>query len=229
MMLQALLKYAERRLAEDPEFSDPDLEPVSLHWLIPLTDRGSLSGSPIPLTTFEGKKKLVLKARRPATSVNEIAVRSLDKVKSYFLCDTIERVLLLGDDGDESSDPLVLARHRYFKRLLVEANSASPRNIEPILAFLENAGEMARCRALLREVQAAGNENCTFQVQGRDRSVLDDPALIEFWRKRRASSSPESGPKQVCLVIGELTRLRLRPTRRVAVWGDASVRGASSV
>ena len=44
MMLQALLRYAERRLTEDQSFSDPDFEPVDLHWLIPIDEDGRLSG-----------------------------------------------------------------------------------------------------------------------------------------------------------------------------------------
>ena len=54
-MLQALLRYAERRLAEDQSFSDPDFEPVDLHWLIPIDGAGKLSSDPIPLTIIEGK------------------------------------------------------------------------------------------------------------------------------------------------------------------------------
>lgn len=206
MMLQALLNYAERRSAEDPAFSDPDLEPVKLHWLIPLSEGGTLSGSPIPLTTFEGKKKIVLQARRPATSVNEISVRSLEKAKSYFLCDTVERVLLLNDEGGESFDPLVQARHRYFKRLLAEATLAAPEQTRAIAAFLENAEEMARCRSLLVEAKAGSSENCTFQVQGRGRSVLDDVALINFWRQRRSAGAKKTQPQQICLVTGELAQ-----------------------
>lgn len=202
MMLQALLKYAERRLIEDPAFSDPDLEPVNLHWLIPVSVTGKLSGSPIPLTTFDGNKKVVRKARRPATSVNQISVRSLDKAKSYFLCDTLERVLLLNEDGGESADLLVHARHRYFKRLLNEASTASPDTTRAVTAFLDNVDELARCRALLVEAKADCGENCTFQLLGQ--SLLDDSSLIGFWRTQRASSGSKAGEQQVCLVTGDL-------------------------
>lgn len=203
-MLQALLKYAERRMAEDASFSDPDLEPVNLHWLIPIGLDGKLSGSPIPLTTKEGKKKIVFKARRPATSVNEISVRSLEKAKSYFLCDTLERVLLLGEEGHESADLLVHARQTYFKRLLDESAADSPEIARAVLAFLGNPEELTRCRAMLAEAGADGSENCTFQVAGRGRSILDDPKLIAFWRRRRAKAEVTPETRQICLVTGEL-------------------------
>ena len=202
MMLQALLGYAERRMNEDPAFSDPDLEPVNLHWLIPLNASGKLSGSPIPLTTFEGKKKLVRKARRPATSVNEISVRSLEKAKSYFLCDTLERVLLLDEAGGESADSLVQARHLYFKRLFRDASSSSPETANAVISFLENSEELARCRTLLVESKADSSENCTFQVLGL--SVLEDAGLIGFWRQQRASTGTKAGEQQICLVTGKL-------------------------
>ena len=205
MMLQALLGYAERRMNEDPAFSDPDLESVNLHWLIPLNASGKLSGGPIPLTTFEGKKKVVRKARRPATSVNEISVRSLEKAKSYFLCDTLERVLLLNETGGESADSLVQARHRYFKRLLRDASPSSPEAANAIVSFLDNSEELARCRTLLVEFKADSSENCTFQVLGQSgQSVLDDAGLIGFWRQQRASTVAKAGEQQICLVTGQL-------------------------
>jgi CRISPR-associated protein Csd1 len=189
-------------MQEDPAFSDPDLEPVNLHWLIPLNASGQLSGGPVPLTTFEGKKRLVCKARRPATSVNEISVRSLEKAKSYFLCDTLERVLLLSDEGGESGDPLVQARHRYFKRLLRDASPSSPGAANAIISFMENSEELARCRTLLVESKADSSENCTFQVLGQ--TVLEDAGLIGFWRQQRANTVAKTGEQQICLVTGQL-------------------------
>jgi CRISPR-associated protein Csd1 len=161
-----------------------------------------LSGGPIPLTTFEGKKKVVRKARRPATSVNEISVRSLEKAKSYFLCDTLERVLLLNEAGGESADPLVQARHRYFKRLLRDASHSSPEAANAIISFLDNSEELARCRTRLVESKADSSENCTFQVLGQ--SVLEDAGLIGFWRQQRASTVAKAGEQQICIVTGQL-------------------------
>jgi CRISPR-associated protein Csd1 len=136
--------------------------------------------------------------------VNEISVRSLEKAKSYFLCDTLERVLLLGDDGKESTDLLVHARQTYFKRLLEASAADSPESAQAVLAFLGNSEELTRCRALLAEAGADGSENCTFQVAGRGRSILDDQGLIAFWRRRRAKAEATPEARQICLVTGEL-------------------------
>ena len=203
MMLQALLRYAERRMVEDSSFSDPDFEPVDLHWLIQIDTAGKLSGDPISLTIIEGKKKTVKKARRPATSVNEISVRSLEKAKSYFLCDSLERVVLLSDEGTESTDPLALARQRYFKRLLTEAIPDAPEITGAVLAFLNSPDQLALCREKLCASRADSGQNCTFQVNGRN--VLDDSSLIGFWRKRRAAGLSKKGDQQVCLVTGLLS------------------------
>ncbi len=203
MMLQALLRYAERRLTEDSSFSDPDFEPVDLHWLIQIGETGKLSGDPLSLTVVEGKKKTVKKARRPATSVNEISVRSIEKAKSYFLCDSLERVVLLSEEGTESTDPLALARQRYFKRLLAEASVDAPILTAAMLAFLNSPEELARCREKLRDMRADSGHNCTFQVAGNN--VLADQNLIQFWRKRRAAGQSAKGEKQICLVTGLLS------------------------
>ncbi len=203
MMLQALLHYAERKMVEDQSFSDPDFEPVDLHWLIQIDEAGKLSGDPLSLITIEGKKKKVKKSRRPATSVNELSVRSLEKAKSYFLCDSLERVILLFDEGIESVDPLAHARQRYFKSLLTEASNDAPNVTSAMLAFLNSQEELAHCREKLNEARADSGHNCTFQVAGGN--VLDDQRLIQFWRKRRSASQSSKGEKQICLVTGILS------------------------
>jgi CRISPR-associated protein Csd1 len=204
MMLQALLSYAKRRMLEDSGFADPDFEPVDLHWLIQINEDGKLSGDPLTLTVNNGNKKIVRRARRPATSVNEIAVRSLEKAKSYFLCDSLERVLLLTDEGTESTDPLVLARQCYFKKLLADAVNDAPFSATAILKFLNSPEEVTKCREFLRNARAVCAQNCTFQVAGKN--VLDDPLLIQFWRNRRAMALATSkSSKQICLVTGLLS------------------------
>lgn len=204
MMLQALLSYTKRRMLEDSGFADPDFEPVDLHWLIQINEDGKLSGDPLPLTVNNGNKKIVRRARRPATSVNEIAVRSLEKAKSYFLCDSLERVLLLTDEGTESTDPLVLARQCYFKKLLADAVNDAPFSATAILKFLNSQEEVTKCREFLRNARADCAQNCTFQVAGKN--VLDDPLLIQFWRNRRAMALATSkSSKQICLVTGLLS------------------------
>src|ERR1035437_192585 len=96
MMLQALAAYADRRMIENPDFFDPDFRWENAAWRIELGQDGKLNGV-IPLKVKEGKRWQMKRVRRPYTDVNEISVRSLEKAKSYFLCDTLERVLLYAD------------------------------------------------------------------------------------------------------------------------------------
>lgn len=205
MMLQALLQYAERRQAEDADFADPDFEPVNLHWLIPVSKQGRFLSAPIPTVEQVGKKQKPRRVRRPFTSVNEISVRSLDKAKSYFLCDTIERIFLFADGGKLSEDPLAAARQTYFKRLLNEAKEAgaAPDLLFPVIKLLETNEELARIREALNESGAKGQENAAFQVEGED--LLSNDGLKHFWRAKRSSSHQGTGEKQICLVTGELT------------------------
>lgn len=204
MMLQALMQYAERRAKEDPAFADPDFEPVKLHWLIPLSATGTFLGAPIPMGEMKGKKRLPALVPRPATSVNEISVRVPGKAKSYFLCDTVERALCCSQDGSENSDLLVAARHSYFKRLLLEAAPVAPNTASAILTFLENSIELAKCRMALIEAKADVSQNCTFQVGGCGRSVLEDADLRAFWRRRRSIQIGRNMESSICLVTGLL-------------------------
>lgn len=87
MMLQALAAYAERRIQEDADFFDPDFRWENAAWRIEVTRDGKLNGV-IPLKMKVGKKWETKRVRRPYTDVNEISVRSLERAKSYFLCDT---------------------------------------------------------------------------------------------------------------------------------------------
>ena len=96
MMLQALAAFAERRIADDPDFFDPDFRWENAAWRIEVNRDGKLNGV-IPLKVQDGTRWKLKRVRRPYTDVNEISVRSLEKAKSYFLCDTVERVLLYAD------------------------------------------------------------------------------------------------------------------------------------
>lgn len=89
MMLQALIQYAEREGLGDPDFAE-----VDVRWLIPLRGDGTLAGGPIALCEDpDVKKPKPKKMFRPFTSPNEMNQGD----KSHFLCDTLERTLLLID------------------------------------------------------------------------------------------------------------------------------------
>ncbi len=203
MMLQALSAYAERRIAEDPEFFDPDFRWEKAAWQVELSKDGTLNGL-IPLKTRVGKKWELKKVRRPYTDVNQISVRSLAKAKSYFLCDTLQRVFLFDGANQVSTDPLVIARKNYFQGLIQRATLAGVAVdlLRPLVTFLKNDAELGRLRQRLGEELASPDENVIFGVEGVD--PLENPEVISFWRQERQKSTSGQGRKGVCLVTGVL-------------------------
>jgi len=203
MMLQALSAYAERRIDEDPEFFDPDFRWEKAAWQIELSKAGVVNGL-IPLKTRLGKRWELKKVRRPYTDVNEISVRSPVKAKSYFLCDTLQRIFLFDGPGKVSEDPLVLARKSYFRNLIARAAGAGVAAdlLRPIVSFLQNDAELVRLRQRLAEEDASPDENAVFAVEGVQ--PLDNAEVQAFWRRERARASSGQGRKAMCLVTGVL-------------------------
>ncbi len=203
MMLQALSAYAERRIDEDPEFFDPDFRWEKAAWQIELSKAGVVNGL-IPLKTRLGKRWELKKVRRPYTDVNEISVRSPVKAKSYFLCDTLQRIFLFDGPGKVSEDPLVLARKSYFRNLIARAAGAGVAAdlLRPIVSFLQNDAELVRLRQRLGEEDASPDENAVFAVDGVQ--PLDNAEVQAFWRRERARASSGQGRKAMCLVTGVL-------------------------
>ena len=200
-MLQALAVYAERRTGEDPEFFDPDFRWEKAAWRVEVSKGGTLNGL-IPLKTRVGKKWELKKVRRPYTDVNEISVRSLAKAKSYFLCDTLQRVFLFDGPNQVSADPLVIARKNYFRDLIQRAANAgvAVELLRPLVRFLKNEAELARLRQRLGEENASPDDNVIFGVEGTD--SLENSEVVSFWRREREKSTPGQGRKGVCLVTG---------------------------
>lgn len=160
MMLQALAAYAERRVAEDAQFFDPDFRWEKAAWRVEVSKGGTLNGL-IPLKTRVGKKWQWTRVRRPYTDVNEISVRSPEKAKSYFLCDTLQRVLLFDGPNLVSGDPLVIARKNYFQGLIQRAADAgvAVELLRALVTFLKNESELARLRKRLGEENASPDDN----------------------------------------------------------------------
>lgn len=71
MMLQALAAFAERRIADDPNFFDPDFRWENAAWRIEVNRDGKLNGV-IPLKVQDGTRWKLKRVRRPYTDVNEI-------------------------------------------------------------------------------------------------------------------------------------------------------------
>ena len=107
MMLQALIAYAERE-----NLGDPDFEATAIHWLLPVSLDGRLSGPPLPLYEDpDAKKPQPKRLLRPFTSPNELNQGD----KSHFLADSIERALLW-NPKDAAKVESRLVAHGYLKR-----------------------------------------------------------------------------------------------------------------
>ncbi|HEX7518073.1 MAG TPA: type I-C CRISPR-associated protein Cas8c/Csd1 [Chthoniobacterales bacterium] len=203
MMLQALVSYAERRITEDSDFFDPDFRWEKAAWRIEITRDGKLGGL-IPLKTKVGNRWEEKRVRRPHTDVNEISVRSLVKAKSYFLCDTVERVFRYEGPNAVSTDPLILARAAFFRGLIKKAADLRVASalLQPLANFLGEEAEMNEVRRQLTDADASPQENVVFGIEGVD--VITHPEVVEFWRQQRQSTSSRNEEKAVCLVTGQL-------------------------
>ena len=198
MMLQALIAYAERE-----NLGDPDFEAASIHWLIPLTSAGKLSGDPIPLYDDPTvKKPQPKKLLRAFTSPNELNQGD----KSHFLADSLERAVLMPNPKAPEKADGRRVQHAYFKKLLGEASVAAPTasaKLAALLNFLADDTELARLHAALVTAKAKPTDNAAFEVAGE--KLLDDPALKIFWRTRRATlRASTTRSLRVCLASGRL-------------------------
>ncbi|OAM88843.1 type I-C CRISPR-associated protein Cas8c/Csd1 [Termitidicoccus mucosus] len=210
MMLQALIAYAERE-----NLGDADFETVAVRWLIPLGSDGKLAGNPIPLSEDPSAKKPRPKPMlRPFTSPNELN----QGTKSHFLCDTLERAILLPDPkATESKVAARRVQHAYFKSLLSEAAAAcaddpeaapSTAALRAIKTFLDDEDALASLREQFSSLKAKPTENVTFKVG--DSIILEFLALKKFWRTRRqaaAASGANKRSERICIATGELSEI----------------------
>jgi CRISPR-associated protein Csd1 len=199
MMLQALIAYAERE-----NLGDPDFETVGVRWLISLTADGKLAGL-IPLVENpEDKKPRPKPMFRPFTSPNELN----QGTKAHFLCDSLERALLILDPKSPDKAPARTVQHGYFCSLLGEASSAVPSEagrLNAIRSFLTDPKAMDEVRDKLSQAKAKPTDNVTFAVDGE--LLLKSETLRQFWRERRRTqaSAAVSREARICLATGQLT------------------------
>jgi CRISPR-associated protein Csd1 len=199
-MLQALIAYAERN-----GLGDADFEKAAVRWLIPLDKGGQLAGGPIPLSENpDDKKPRPKQMLRPFTSPNELN----QGTKSHFLCDTLERAVLLPDPKAVEKAGARRTQHGYFQSLLREAAAACPDaspHLEAVLSFLQNTDGLAEFHRQLTSLKAKPSDNAVFAVDGFN--LLDSEPLKTFWRNRRRHSAAALGTreKRVCIATGEMS------------------------
>ncbi|HOW67426.1 MAG TPA: type I-C CRISPR-associated protein Cas8c/Csd1 [Candidatus Paceibacterota bacterium] len=198
-MLQALIGYAERE-----QLGDADFETVAVRWLIPLDQNGKLAGGPIPLLENPDDKKPRPRVLvRPFTSPNELN----QGTKSHFLCDTLERAILLLDGKAMEKAEARRVQHAYFQKLLEEASAACPDEsprLQSILTFLRDEAGLAELHRQLLAAKAKPSDNTTFSVDGA--SLLDEENLRAFWRNRRrqAITGVKARSRRICVATGIL-------------------------
>lgn len=199
MMLEALLKYAERE-----GLGDPDLHPVGVRWLIPVDLTGGLSGDPIELLEDpDAKKPRPKQMFAPFTSPNELSPGK----KSHFLCDSLERATLFlkADETPEKAESRAI-QHDYFRSLVAEAAESCPAEsprLKAVAKFLSDKEQMADLHKRLTKQRAKPTENATFQVGGE--TLVQSPEVQQFWRNRRsAARAKETRTKRICLATGKL-------------------------
>ena len=191
MILQALLAYAAR-----DGLGDADFEPVGVRWQIPLTADGRLAGGPIPLSENPDEKKPRPKRLiRPKSNPDYVA-----HGRSYFLCDSRERCALFLDDEAKLTSRRV--NQSYFVGLLREAAASYP-SLNAVAEFLSDQDKLADLHALLRSAKAKTSDNATFAVDGI--SVLDVPALKDWWRKKNQElRDTQVSSEATCLATGKV-------------------------
>jgi CRISPR-associated protein Csd1 len=199
MMLQALIRYAERE-----NLGDPDFETVGVRWLVSVTADGKLAGEPIPWAENPANKKPRPKGMaRPFTSPNELN----QGTKSHFLCDTLERAILFLDPKAADKAEARGVQHSYFQSLLDEAAAAVPTEaarLSAVLSFLRDPPAVTSLREKLTAAKAKPSDNVTFSVEGE--VLLRNEPLRQFWRdrRRRQASSAPNRELRVCVATGEL-------------------------
>ena len=200
MMLQALIALADRE-----GLGDPDFEETAIHWLLPLSGDGSLSGPPVQLLANSDAKKPTPKTyKRPFTSPNELSQGG----RSHFLADNLERVLLFNPKEPDKAQSRRNSQ-LYFKNLLIEAAQSCPQissNCHAVVVFLESEKNLQEARKAFEDSKAKPTDNVTFQVAGLN--LLQETELQNFWRKRRVKALSETTRSQrVCLATGFLSEI----------------------
>jgi CRISPR-associated protein Csd1 len=198
MMLQALVRYAERENLG----TDADFELREVDWLIPLTKDGKLAGPPIDLRETPKQKLIPTLEQKLLTDAN--------RPRARFLCDTLERSLGIADPKKPERAKRTAGSFKFFKDLVRECrDSSSVRADAPILdavlRFIGDQTALKNVRGQLLAAAAKPNELATFSVDGI--WLLDSEDAARFWRAWRREKLKSGAPvtKRPCFATGELS------------------------
>jgi len=191
-MLQSLIAYAERN-----GLGDADFEPIGVRWMISIDRTGNLAGL-IPLAENLGDKKLKPKRlERPKSDPDFVS-----HGRSYFLCDSLERSVLLVEDDSKREKRKI--NQAYFVSLLDTAANECPvigSKLKLLSTFLRDEKQLKSLHGQLLASKAKTSENAIFSVDGE--SLIESEELRNWWRLRSEKERGEHENEQsVCLATG---------------------------
>ena len=209
MMLQALIAYAERN-----NLGDADFEAVGVRWQISLNASGELAGV-IPLAANpDGGKPKPKRISRPKSDPDFVS-----HGRSYFLCDSLERSVLLLDEGAKIGKRRI--NQAYFVGLLDAASTECAfvsARLRLLAAFLRDEQRLKPLHEQLLASKAKTSDNAIFSVDGEN--LIESEELRNWWRVR---SAQERGKQEigtsVCLATGRFGPV-CRTTGFIKLLGD---------
>ena len=202
-MLSHLVQYAHsHNLVAEPGFA-----PKTVRWSFVL-EPWSGSVEVLDLAADGGPGRTF--ARSPELSQPEL--KRGGPGCRHFLIDSADVVVLFADD---SEDPRLRAKHRYFTGLLRQASAIMPR-LADLAAVLDDGAALERVRDTLRRHKAKPTDKVTFAIRGETPFYpVDSDLWHDWWRAfRRTLGGESSGPPAHrpsregrlarCLASGEL-------------------------
>ena len=209
MMLQALIAYAERN-----NLGDADFETVGARWLISLSVSGDLAGV-IPLAVgSDGNKPRPRRVDRPKSDPDFVS-----HGRSYFLCDSLERSVLLVDEDAKLEKRKI--NQAYFVNLLDAAAKECPvasGKLRLLSAFLRDEQRLKLLHGQLLASKAKTSDNAIFSVDGEN--LIDSEEIRNWWRIRSGKErGQQQTEKSVCLATGRFGPV-CRTTGFIKLLGD---------
>lgn len=204
MILQALIEYAERE-----NLGDPDFDKVNVHWAVRFKYNGQFDDNIISLSEKihdeKGKGKPKIKPRelmRPHSRSDDVG-----HGKAYFLCDTLERALLMLDPKEPQKHSGRKEQHNYFKQLIKEAASHCPNektSLEALYKALNDPQQLEKIHQKLEEQKAKTSDNVTFYIE-KFPPLMEHEEIKTYWRQRLQKERAEQKTEErMCLATGKV-------------------------
>ncbi|HPB31427.1 MAG TPA: type I-C CRISPR-associated protein Cas8c/Csd1 [Candidatus Sumerlaeota bacterium] len=190
-MLHQLVQYArDHNLAVEPGF-----KPKDVRWLIVLDDNGQFLDI-MELGDTDDRRNKGRSFLSP--DMSQPQMKSGGIIKSHFLTDALDVVLLYGKNAD---DPKTIKKHEYFKNFLLLASSSMP-VLKIMSDVLTDADKIELIRQRAAEKKIKDTDKITFQIG--DILPLETSDWHDWWRSFLKNLSGQSGDQQQTLVSGSM-------------------------